>query len=297
VFPHCEPASLLALRAVCRAWLAQLNVAPARLWLPLTMTVSRMSYAERLRGWPGVPAAMRREEITRTNCDAGHFTRGPALDVDEVKDLRLAAGHIAVFCPGSVHLFAADTGARLASFGVERAGCRVHVHAVCDRWIPFTARDGRVLLLDCAAARLVQIAAAAAEARNRLGTFSVAGPYVSFRRNHNADIMVAHVSGGSDGATVVCEVAHVALSDRVDQFALCERGRSYVLFEGQQHALRLMEVATGQCKRVFTPRACLITSALMYCTDPLCTSQVIFSSAALSSFTKAAISWPSLRTM
>lgn len=34
IFPRCEPAALVALRAVCRGLRDQLNVAHARLWLP-----------------------------------------------------------------------------------------------------------------------------------------------------------------------------------------------------------------------------------------------------------------------
>jgi hypothetical protein len=64
IFPKCEPRDLLASRAVCGAFCNQLNAAPARLWLPLTMELDRMSYAERLLGWPGVLTAMRREERT-----------------------------------------------------------------------------------------------------------------------------------------------------------------------------------------------------------------------------------------
>ncbi len=81
IFPQCEPVVLLALRAVCPAFLAQLNAAPARLWHRLTMVVSRMRYDEQLAGWASVERAMKREEVTRANCDAGRYTRAPVLGV------------------------------------------------------------------------------------------------------------------------------------------------------------------------------------------------------------------------
>ncbi len=54
VFPWCAPApaALMAVRASCRAWRAQLD--NSRLWLPFTMELPRMRYDERLAGWSGV---------------------------------------------------------------------------------------------------------------------------------------------------------------------------------------------------------------------------------------------------
>ena len=74
VFVRCDASALLSLRAVCRTFRAQLR--DSRLWLPLTMVVSRMRYDERLAGWAGVERAMKREDVTRANCDAGRYTRG-----------------------------------------------------------------------------------------------------------------------------------------------------------------------------------------------------------------------------
>ncbi len=45
------------------------------------MELPRLRYDERLAGWLGVVWAMKREAVTRANCDAGRFTRGPVLDV------------------------------------------------------------------------------------------------------------------------------------------------------------------------------------------------------------------------
>ncbi len=73
----CDPQTLLSLRAVCRGFRDQLNV--SRQWLPPTMALPCMRYDERLAGWAGMEAAMRREACTFANCDTGRFTRGPAL--------------------------------------------------------------------------------------------------------------------------------------------------------------------------------------------------------------------------
>ncbi len=93
IFPHCASA-LLALRAVCRAWLAQLN--NSRLWLPFTVELPRMRYDERVECWPGVVRAIARERNTRANCDAGRFTHGPMLDLPDARQVMLVSGRVAV---------------------------------------------------------------------------------------------------------------------------------------------------------------------------------------------------------
>jgi hypothetical protein len=259
IFPHCEVAALLALRAACRAFLVQLNAAPARLWLSLTMELARMSYAERVLGWPGVERATTRERNTRANCDAGRFTQGPVLHLPGVLHLRCSSGRLAAFFDGSVQLLDADSGARLASFDI--ATLRGHEHAVLDRWIPFVATDGRVLLLDLVAARLVKLAPPSAA--SPYCAISVAGRCVSFHRygraggDGRAAVAVVHVSDGLDGATVVREVARVSLANDHDEFALCERGRSFVLYDIEDKTLQLVNLATGQPVRAFTPRTCV----------------------------------------
>ncbi len=252
IFPWCEPVALLRLRAVCRAFLGQLNL--SRLWLPLTMELPRMRYDERLAGWAGVERAMKREEVTRANCDAGRCTRGPVLDVHDDVAYRVmhVGGRIAVRCRRAVQLFDVDTGARVASIDV--GSCVLHNAAAADRWIPFAANDSRALLLDCVAARLVEMAPA--DPSRDSGSFTVAGPCVSYQTRQGTDVTVVHISGGPDGATIVRETARVRLANMVDAFLLCERGHSYLLYDYHTGTLRVFDIATGQLKRTFTPRAC-----------------------------------------
>ncbi len=142
---------------------------------------------------------------------------GPVVDVPDVHRVLLAGGRVAAFCRAAVQLFDVDTGARLGSFDVYRYSY-YHAHAVCDRWIPFAEGDGRVLLLDCVVARLIQIAPVGDT--QGFAQFSVAGLYISFRASDTVDIAVAHISGGPNGATVVREVARacfVALTDTAPQ--------------------------------------------------------------------------------
>ena len=61
------------------------------------MELPRMRYNERLAGWAGVERAMKREEVTRANCDAGRCTHGPVLDVNGVCNVMCVGGRIAVF--------------------------------------------------------------------------------------------------------------------------------------------------------------------------------------------------------
>ncbi len=257
VFVHCDVSALLSLRAVCRAFRALLR--DSRLWLPLTMEVSRMRYSERVLGWAGVERAMKREEVTRANCDAGRYTRGPVLDVrgGGVRDVICVGGRVAVFCDVTVQLCDADTGARVVSIDVY-ADFDERSRVVMDRWIPFPACDGRVLLLDCVAARLAEVAPAYPE--RWYAMFNVAGSCVSYRTQQSMNVTVVHVSGGPDGVTIVREVACVQLASDDDHFALCERGRSYLLCGND--TLQLFDVATGQLKRTFTPRACSVDFAI-----------------------------------
>ncbi len=196
---------------------------------------------------------MKREDVTRANCDAGRCTRGPVLDVHDGDAYRVmcVGGRIAVFCEPVVQLFDVDTGARVASIYFIRVG--FNPVAVVDRWIPLAVRDGRVLLLDCVAARLVEMTPAVSRGYIR---FTVAGPCVSYRSQYGTDVTVVHVSGGPDGATLVREAARVRLANMSDRFELCERGRSYLLHDNENDTLRLFDIATGQLKHTFTRRAC-----------------------------------------
>ncbi len=93
--------------------------------------------------------------------------------------------------------------------------------------------------------------------------FTVAGPFFSYWTTQRADVTVVHISGGPDGATIVRETARVRLANTADLFALCERGHSYLLYGRHIGTLQLFDIATGQLKRTFTPRACSSVCALM----------------------------------
>ncbi len=254
IFPLCEPASLVALRAACRGLRDQLNAAPARLWLWLTMGLTRMRYDERLLGWRGVERAMQRESDTRANCEAGRCKPGPVLPtMGTVECVLFVGGRIAASCEVAVQLFDVDAGAEVAVFEAAMHG-GMHSAAVEDRWLPYLAIDGRVLLLDCVAARLVELARPAAYRSSVV--FSVAGPCLAYQLYATRDMVVLSVSGEADGTTVVREVARVALSSHYGpQVRLCDGGRAYVLCSYNNMTLRLMDMATGQPMRTFTPRA------------------------------------------
>ncbi len=249
IYPRCGPPALLALRAVCRAFRAQLN--NSRLWLPFTMVLPQLRYDERISGWRGVERAMEREANTRANCDAGRYTCGPVVDVDDVRRVMYVAGRIVVFCFPVVHLFDLDTGARVGSFEIDRPVDQTEV--AVDRWIPFATSDDRVLLLDCVAARLVEVAPTDVDRRRTV--FSVAGPCVSYRMPLGGNATVVHICGGPNDATIMREITRVRLAHK-DQFELCERGRSYLLRDFRKDTLQLFDIATDQIKRTFTPRAC-----------------------------------------
>ncbi len=262
IFPWCGWRALLVLRAVCTAFRAQLDKSQA--WLQFTMVMPRMRYDERLLGWRGVEYAIQREHNTRANCDAGRFARGPVLHVPGSVEVRVAGGRIAVFFGESLQLFDAVTGAQLALFDIDsREG---HKHALLDRWVAIAARDGRVLLLDCVVPRLVEIASADVTGGGPLDApedpvrFSVSGPCVSFHWGYTMHVTVMRVE---PGAVAVQKVARVTLSDGDDEFALCEGGGSYLLRDKNHTTLQLIDLASGQPKRVFTPRASLGSCAVV----------------------------------
>ncbi len=51
------------------------------------------------------------------------------------------------------------------------------------------------------------------------------------------------------------EAARVQLARPGNQFELCERGRSYLLYDVNDSTLQLVDLATGKLKRALTPRA------------------------------------------
>lgn len=198
IFPHCEPAALLTLRAVCPAFRDLLNVAPARLWTPLTIGISRMRYADRILGWPGVVRAVEREQTIRANCAAGRFVCGPSHHIPDVWRVQHVGGRIGVFLDGGVRLYDLD-GVLVASLDVDRSACDTHEVVVMDRWVPMETADLRTMLVDFVAARLVEVPTArpdAGERRRLIWEFSAAGPCLSVRSEGRADVEVWHVSAG-----------------------------------------------------------------------------------------------------
>ncbi len=168
----------------------------------------------------------------------------------QYRSVQCVGGRIIAAFDVAAVLFDADTDARVASFDV--ADLRVDGCVVCDRWLPCSGADRRLLLLDCVAATLVDMGPPVDGGHTP--RFTVAGPCVSARANRSTTVFVTHVSAGPDGTTAVREVARVTLSHAADAFHLCERGRAYVLHDTQGQTLQLCDVATGQCRRVFTPR-------------------------------------------
>lgn len=246
IFPRCEPHDLLALRAVCCAFRNQLDAAPARLWQPLIMAVSRMSYSERLLGWRGVEVAMERERVTRANCDAGRCEAGVSLDDAW---LVLYVGGRIVEVESTLQLLDVE-GELVASFNVELQMGGIHKEPIRDRWLLAETADERIVLLDCVGASLTTLAAS-----NISVIFSVSDSHCAFRPEGGQDVTVLHVSASADGTTTVTRpVATVRLSSGENQFDLCERGRSYVLFAPVDRQFSLVDLATNRTKRVFAPR-------------------------------------------
>lgn len=251
IFPWCaDVALLLRLRAVCRAFRCQLD--GSRLWLPITSSMSRLRYDERLVGWRGVVHAMKREEHTRRNCRNGTFALGPTLHVPRAELFFVVAGRVAIMGPGCVQLFDLETGDMLVSFELGSMSLRFPDHVVLDRWIPFTAEDSRGLLLDCVEARLVEFAPP--NPRQLELHISVAGAFISHQIPGVPEVVVARLASGSDGSTVVTEVARLALSSCNSRVAMGERGQSYLLFDSGEGTLELIDMATRTTKRVYTPR-------------------------------------------
>lgn len=248
IFPLCEPVALLALRAVCRGFRDQLVALPTRCWLPLTMCNTRMCYAERVLGWPGVLRAMERERITLANCEAGRFVRGPSFRLREGR-LLFAGGRIVCFEKGVVRLYDYTSSVvATLSTGVAVA----FPYAIQDRWIALSDDDNSACLLDCVAACIVPVKSAVSA--TSVVPHSVAGSCVAFRDKRGAGMSVFRASAGPNNATVVREVAHVSLQNIFfDQFALCEKGLSFL--ESRDKQLRLVDLETRQLKRVFAPRA------------------------------------------
>ncbi len=272
IFKWCDGHALLSLRAVCRAFHAQLD--QSRLWLRYTVGVSRMRYEERLAGWRGVERAMRREANTRVNCAAGHFVLGPAMEwlppvIDGVSwtgrlyDVTFVCGRIAASRGSSVVLFDAATGALLKSLRVRRGRNPIDIMSryfvpivVLDRWIPVRGEDGLGLLLDCATAQLVEFTPPGPIHCDL--HYSAAGAHFSHRCHENPLMaIVVRVTANASGGVDLPVVARVNLAHHEVLLQLCERGQAYLLFDPQCHTLQLVDLVSAQPKRSFTPRNAL----------------------------------------
>ncbi len=129
------------------------------------------------------------------------------------------------------------------------------VRVVTDRWIVFVSSNDCLQLLDCVEARLTEMAPPEPNLINI--EMSVAGPCVAHRVNDSTTVTVVHISSGLAGTTVVRQAALVHGLTYRKRFSLIERGRSYVLYDYDTKVLQLVDLATQQCKRVFTPRECV----------------------------------------
>ncbi len=263
IFPWCGPQALLPLRSVCRGFRDRLGEAPPRLWQPLTMELSSMRYDERLAGWPGVLKAAAREEKTRANCDAGMYVRVP-LPTD-VKHALYVNGRIVAWTSNegrhTIDLFDSSTGALLVTMDNSCGFRRGHDEAILDRWVVGWCKDKEsVFLLDCAAARMVELAPLLV---TFFQTLTVCGAFMAHSSTYGSEITVLRIAGGPDNTTIVHEVARLCRLHKSDDFALCERGHSYMLFGENIGTLQLFDVATQMLKRAFTMRACPARSALL----------------------------------
>ncbi len=218
----------------------------------------RMSYAERLLGWPGVMASMTRERITRTNCDAGRYT--DVRDVDgDAGYVQIAGGRVVMFGKGGLQLFDVDSGAFVVSFDVE--GEITRAEAVRDRWLVFEPPEYGVFdppeyfvwMLDCIAAKLVKLALPD-EAGDQV-QLSACDACVAVY--HAVGVTVFRIEAGPDDTSVVRE-AHVNVPENFNEFALCEGGQSYLLLDWNTPKLHVCDLATGAVNRVLTLRACPI---------------------------------------
>ncbi len=250
IFPWCEPVALLALRAVCRAFFAQLNA--SRLWLPFTMELPQLLYDERIEGWRGVLQGMQREVVTRANCNSGRFTRGPVLDVPDAWALMHVAGRIAAFCPGVIKILDIDTGALVGLLEVSVAYRYVGRPVVLDRYIAFWASGCRGVLLDCVSAQWMEFASS----NPALGHFHLCASGACFSyATGDLHLTVVQIECGVNIAARLRVVARLQLAHHHVSLALCEGGQSYLLFDHVKGTLQLVNLITGQIKRAFSPPA------------------------------------------
>ncbi len=199
---------------------------------------------------------------------------GPLLNIPPTRSLWQVAGRIAIFCADGVRLFDVNTGAPVAFFDdvadwVENTNTKC---VVLDRWIPFCTASGRALLVDCVAARLVEVTPPCPHRYSY--TFSSAGALLSHRTstNDDANYTIVHIKCGPADVTVVREVTRVQHPHGDVLFALCERGQSYLLLDRRERTLQLVDLHTRQLKRSFMPRECTF---LLFCIHQRLPSSVL----------------------
>lgn len=247
IFPRCEPAGLVPLRFSCRGFRHLLDSVPAKsVWLPFTMLMSRLRYDERVDGWSGILRAMRRESETLANCRTGRYILGPLLDVPHAQRLLHVGGRLVAFFEDATQLFRASTGTLLLE--VPHNDADVCYDPIQDRWLAFIV-DGRGFLLDCVEAK--QEFFDAELGASLVVESGVAGARFSVR--WGTSIIIMEVNRVPD-RTTVREVGRVPFQGDISNFGLCERGQSYLLYRHHDSTVCLIDLNTGEPKRVFALR-------------------------------------------
>ncbi len=221
-----------------------------------------MSYEERTLGWRGVGRAMERERVTRSNCDAGRFTRGPVLrDIAVDARIYFVSGRIVALAFQRADVFDATTGDRLAYFATDD-----HYSQglpICDRWIPLCSATGKVTLFDCVT--MNGLKAPVAFNPGPYCRISVSGQRASFRNMAKKLVHILHVQiSDNDSGTVARPFAKIAFRHTLDEFELVEHGQSYLSHDFETKTLQLMDIDTQQCKRVFTPHDGFVIGGFKY---------------------------------
>ncbi len=247
IFPWCDMASLLRLRVVCRDFCAQL--AASRAWRPWTMLMAGLRLDERVLGWQGVMKAKARDELTLTNCEAGHTVLGPAIRVEALSCALTVAGRVVAFCADHVSLFDVATGAHVAVVNdVSNYMSATTAKVVADRWMPFVTVDGRALLLDCVTARVAEFAPHST-ARTGASISTSGARFLYQRRQDHALVLMQIVT-----VDEVQEVARVPLRHDRIYASLCDMGHSCLLFDADAHTMQLLDIVSGFTTRDFVPR-------------------------------------------
>ncbi len=251
IFPHCaaDRRSLLALRAACRGFHAQLGdpIEARRLWLPHTMLMPRMSWSEKVLGWQGVGGAMVREQTTWANCDAGRWVEGPIIEPSHhVHNILYVAGRVVIFFSGGggVVLLDPDTGALWRHIELPQGVRVVTEHVVMDRWVTFTV-DDTLQILDCVDMRLMpMVELKAPPVYAPASWFDSCGPCLSYVSGDK--YVVVRIDPFSNTVRLVYQcISNIG----VCRF-LCDNGNSFMEHDSDG-GLRLMDVASGAVTRSY----------------------------------------------